>query len=370
MRIAKLIFSSLLTVSILGFTIAAIFYFQLKSDLPDVNSLKTVELQQPMQIYTADGKLIGEIGEQRRIPVPLNQIPSKLIEAVIATEDSRFYEHHGLDPIGIMRAITIAITKGGASQGASTITQQLAKNFFLTPEKSLIRKAKEAILAIEIENTLSKNEILELYLNKIYLGYRAYGVAAAAKTYFGKPLDQLTLSEIAVIAGLPKAPSTMNPIYSLKRATARRNIVLNRMLEMKYIGPKEYEQALKEPIIAQYHGTQLDFRADYVTEMVRQEMVKRFGEENAYTSGYKVYTTILSTDQEAAQKALRNNLLTYDMRHGYRGGTTLWEPNSDPWNNEKIIDELKKLPDVSPLVPAVVIEKTRCFAFSKKSLMS
>ncbi|MGY6090300.1 penicillin-binding protein 1A [Avibacterium paragallinarum] len=359
MRIAKLIFSSLLTVSILGFTIAAIFYFQLKSDLPDVNSLKTVELQQPMQIYTADGKLIGEIGEQRRIPVPLNQIPSKLIEAVIATEDSRFYEHHGLDPIGIMRAITIAITKGGASQGASTITQQLAKNFFLTPEKSLIRKAKEAILAIEIENTLSKNEILELYLNKIYLGYRAYGVAAAAKTYFGKPLDQLTLSEIAVIAGLPKAPSTMNPIYSLKRATARRNIVLNRMLEMKYISPEEYEQALKEPIIAQYHGTQLDFRADYVTEMVRQEMVKRFGEENAYTSGYKVYTTILSTDQEAAQKALRNNLLTYDMRHGYRGGTTLWEPNSDPWNNEKIIDELKKLPDVSPLVPAVVIEKNK-----------
>lgn len=209
------------------------------------------------------------------------------------------------------------------------------QKLFPNTRKSLIRKAKEAILAIEIENTLSKNEILELYLNKIYLGYRAYGVAAAAKTYFGKPLDQLTLSEIAVIAGLPKAPSTMNPIYSLKRATARRNIVLNRMLEMKYISPEEYEQALKEPIIAQYHGTQLDFRADYVTEMVRQEMVKRFGEENAYTSGYKVYTTILSTDQEAAQKALRNNLLTYDMRHGYRGGTTLWEPNSDPWNNKK-----------------------------------
>ncbi|MDY4281069.1 MAG: penicillin-binding protein 1A [[Pasteurella] mairii] len=355
MRIAKLIFSSLLTLIILGCIVGGIFYVQLKSDLPNVDSLKTVELQQPMQIYTADGKLIGEVGEQRRIPVKLADVPKKLIEAVLATEDSRFYEHHGLDPIGIARAISVAISQGGASQGASTITQQLARNFFLTPEKNIIRKAKEAILAIEIENTLTKDEILELYLNKIYLGYRAYGVAAAAKTYFGKALNQLTLSEMAIIAGLPKAPSTMNPLYSLKRAEERRNVVLGRMLDMNYISKAEYDEASKEPIVASYHGAQLDFRADYVTEMVRQEMVKRFGEEKAYTSGYKVYTTVQSKDQEAAQIALRDNLIAYDMRHGYRGGAPLWKNGENAWTTEQIIGFLKRLPYSPPFVPAAVV---------------
>lgn len=362
MRIAKLILSSLLTMIILGCVVAGIIYVQLKPGLPSVDSLKTVELQQPMQIYTADGKLIGEVGEQRRIPVKLNDVPKKLIEAVLATEDSRFYEHHGLDPVGIARAVSVAITKGGASQGASTITQQLARNFFLTPEKNIVRKAKEAILAIEIENTLSKDEILELYLNKIYLGYRAYGVAAAAKTYFGKSLDQLTLSEMAVIAGLPKAPSTINPLYSLKRATARRNVVLGRMLEMQYISKAEYDEAINEPIVASYHGAQLDFKADYVTEMVRQEMVKRFGEENAYTSGYKVYTTVLSADQAEAQKAVRDNLLAYDMRHGYRGAAVLWKKGETAWDEDKIIDALKKLPNSAPLVPAAVLETSKAGA--------
>ncbi|GJJ80403.1 penicillin-binding protein 1A [Pasteurella canis] len=355
MRIAKLILSTLLTLIVLGCVAVGAVYIYLKADLPDVESLKTVELQQPMQIYTADGKLIGEVGEQRRIPVPLEQIPQPLINAVLATEDSRFYEHHGLDPIGIARAITVAITKGGASQGASTITQQLARNFFLTPEKSIERKAKEAVLAIDIENTLTKNEILELYLNKIYLGYRSYGVAAAAKTYFGKELEQLTLSEMAVIAGLPKAPSTMNPIYSLKRATERRNIVLGRMLTTKYITQEEYDSAIKEPIVASYHGAQIDFRADYVTEMARQEMVRRFGEEKAYTSGFKVYTTVLSKDQAEAQKALRNNLIDYDMRHGYRGGAPLWQKEETPWEIDRIIGFLKKLPNSEPLLPAAVL---------------
>ncbi|KNE84964.1 penicillin-binding protein 1A [Aggregatibacter aphrophilus] len=352
MRIAKLILSTLLTLFILGCIAVGVVYIQLKSDLPDVESLKTVELQQPMQIYTSDGKLIGEVGEQRRIPVKLENIPEKLIQAVLATEDSRFYEHHGLDPIGIIRALMVTINKGGASQGASTITQQLARNFFLTPEKTLIRKAKEAILAIEIENALNKQEILELYLNKIYLGYRSYGVAAAAKTYFGKELNQLTLSEIAVIAGLPKAPSTMNPLFSPKRALERRNIVLARMLDQKHITKEEYDAALKEPIVASYHGAQMDFRADYVTEMVRQEMVKRFGEENAYTKGYKVYTTVLSKDQETAQKAVRDNLIAYDMRHGYRGGAPLWKKDETPWDNETIIGFLKKLPNSEPFIPA------------------
>ncbi len=355
MRIAKLILSTLLTLFILGCIAVGVVYIQLKSDLPDVESLKTVELQQPMQIYTSDGKLIGEVGEQRRIPVKLENIPGKLIQAVLATEDSRFYEHHGLDPIGIARALMVTINKGGASQGASTITQQLARNFFLTPEKTLIRKAKEAILAIEIENALNKQEILELYLNKIYLGYRSYGVAAAAKTYFGKELNQLTLSEIAVIAGLPKAPSTMNPLFSPKRALERRNVVLARMLDQKYITKEEYDAALKEPIVASYHGAQMDFRADYVTEMVRQEMVKRFGEENAYTKGYKVYTTVLSKDQETAQKAVRDNLIAYDMRHGYRGGAPLWKKDEAAWDNETIVGFLKKLPNSEPFIPAAAV---------------
>ena len=355
MRIAKLILSTLLTLFILGCVAVGMVYVQFKSELPDVESLKTVELQQPMQIYTSDGKLIGEVGEQRRIPVKLENIPEKLIQAVLATEDSRFYEHHGLDPIGIARALMVTINKGGTSQGASTITQQLARNFFLTSEKTFTRKAKEAILAIEIENALNKQEILELYLNKIYLGYRSYGVAAAAKTYFGKELNQLTLSEMAVIAGLPKAPSTMNPLSSPKRALERRNVVLWRMLDQKYITQQEYDAALKEPIVASYHGAKLDFRADYVTEMVRQEMVKRFGEENAYTKGYQVYTTVLSNDQEVAQKAVRDNLIAYDMRHGYRGGAPLWKKGETPWDNDTIIGFLKKLPNSEPFIPAAVI---------------
>lgn len=355
MRIAKLIFSTLLTLCILGLVAGGMLYFHLKSELPSVETLKTVELQQPMQIYTADGKLIGEVGEQRRIPVKLADVPQRLIDAFLATEDSRFYDHHGLDPIGIARALFVAVSNGGASQGASTITQQLARNFFLTPEKTIIRKASEAVLAVEIENTLNKQEILELYLNKIFLGYRSYGVAAAAQTYFGKSLNELTLSEMAIIAGLPKAPSTMNPLYSLKRSEERRNVVLSRMLDEKYISKEEYDAALKEPIVASYHGAKFEFRADYVTEMVRQEMVRRFGEENAYTSGYKVFTTVLSKDQDEAQKAVRNNLIDYDMRHGYRGGAPLWQKNEAAWDNDRIVGFLRKLPDSEPFIPAAVI---------------
>ena len=354
MRIAKLILSTLFTICILGLVAGGVLYFHLKSSLPSVESLKTVELQQPMQIYTADGKLIGEVGEQRRIPVKLENVPQRLQDAFLATEDSRFYEHHGLDPVGIARAIFVAVNNGGASQGASTITQQLARNFFLTPEKTIIRKAREAVLAIEIENALSKQEILELYLNKIFLGYRSYGVAAAAQTYFGKNLDELTLSEMAVIAGLPKAPSTMNPLYSPKRAEERRNVVLSRMLDENKITKAEYDAAIKEPIVASYHGAKFEFRADYVTEMVRQEMVKRFGEEDAYTKGYKVFTTVLSKDQAEAQKAVRNNLIDYDMRHGWRGGAPLWKKGEAVWDNERIVAFLKKLPDSEPFIPAAV----------------
>ncbi|AHG77264.1 penicillin-binding protein 1A [Mannheimia varigena] len=353
MRIAKIIFSALFSLLILGGVIGGLLYMHIKSDLPDVATLKNVELQQPMQIFTLDGKLIGEVGEERRIPVKLEDVPPMLVKAILATEDARFYEHKGIDPKGIMRAVWR--TSQGDTQGASTITQQLAKNFFLTPERSIERKAKEAILALEIEQVLTKNEILELYLNKIYLGYRSHGVAAAAKTYFNKSLKDLTLSEIAIIAGLPKAPSTMNPLYSVKRAEDRRNVVLGRMLETKDITQKEYEKAKAEPVVANYYGATLEFRADYVTEMVRQEIVKRYGENIAYNKGLKVYATVLSHDQKAAQDALRENLIDYDRRRGWRGADKLWT-GSSVWDDEKIIEHLSKLPKSDPFTPAVVMQ--------------
>ena len=353
MKIAKIILSALLSLVVLGCIIGGLFYVHIRDGLPDVSTLKNVELQQPMQIFTADGKLIGEVGEERRIPVKLEEVPQKLIDAIIATEDSRFYEHKGIDPKGILRAIYRS--SQGDTQGASTITQQLARNFFLTPERKFERKVKEAVLALEIEKVLTKQEILELYLNKIYLGYRSHGVAAAAKTYFNKSLDQLTLGEIAIIAGLPKAPSTMNPIYSVKRAEARRNVVLGRMLEVNKITKEEYEAAKKEPVKASFYGTAFEFRADYVTEMIRQEMVKRYGEEVAYNKGFKVYATVLSADQRAAQEALRDNLIAYDRRHGWRGAEKLWTGNN-AWDEEKIIEHFSKLPNSEPFTGVVVTE--------------
>ncbi len=329
-------------------------YKYIEPQLPDVATLRDVRLQVPMQVYSADGELIAQYGEKRRIPMTLNQIPPQMVKAFIATEDSRFYEHHGIDPIGIFRAASVALVNGHASQGASTITQQLARNFFLSPEKTLMRKIKEAFLAIRIEQLLSKDEILELYLNKIYLGYRAYGVGAAAQVYFGKPADQLSLSEMAVIAGLPKAPSTFNPLYSLDRATARRNVVLSRMLSEGYITQAQYNQARSEAIDANYHAPEIAFSAPYLTEMVRQDMVKKYGEQ-AYEDGYRVYTTITRKNQQAAQQALRNNVMDYDMRHGYRGpANVLWKAGEAPWDSQKIRASLRPLPSYGPLLPAVV----------------
>jgi len=329
-------------------------YRYIEPQLPDVNSLKDVRLQTPMQVYSADGKLIAQFGEKRRIPLTLNQIPPQMVNAFVATEDSRFYQHHGIDPVGIFRAASIALVSGHASQGASTITQQLARNFFLSPEKTLMRKIKEAFLAIRIEQLMSKDEILELYLNKIYLGYRAYGVGAAAQVYFGKSVDQLTLSEMAMIAGLPKAPSTFNPLYSPDRALARRNVVLSRMLEQHYITQQQYNDARRQPINAHYHGPEVAFTAPYITEMVRQEMVKRYG-ENAYTDGYQVYTTITERLQTAAQDAVRKNVIDYDMRHGYRGPEQLlWKSGQTPWDPEHINKTLNNLPVYGPLQPAIV----------------
>ncbi|WP_029685376.1 peptidoglycan glycosyltransferase/peptidoglycan DD-transpeptidase MrcA [Tatumella saanichensis] len=354
MKFLKYLFIFAVCCALLGVGSVYGLYRYIEPQLPDVNSLKDVRLQTPMQVYSADGKLIAQFGEKRRIPLTLNQIPPQMVNAFVATEDSRFYQHHGIDPVGIFRAASIALVSGHASQGASTITQQLARNFFLSPEKTLMRKIKEAFLAIRIEQLMSKDEILELYLNKIYLGYRAYGVGAAAQVYFGKSVDQLTLSEMAMIAGLPKAPSTFNPLYSPDRALARRNVVLSRMLEQHYITQQQYNDARRQPINAHYHGPEVAFTAPYITEMVRQEMVKRYG-ENAYTDGYQVYTTITERLQTAAQDAVRKNVIDYDMRHGYRGPEQLlWKSGQTPWDPEHINKTLNNLPVYGPLQPAIV----------------
>lgn len=241
MKFVKYLFIFAVCCILLGAASIYGMYRYIAPQLPDVATLKDICLQTPMQVFSADGKLIAQYGEKRRIPLMLDQMPPELVHAFVATEDSRFYEHHGVDPVGILRAASIALLSGHASQGAATITQQLARNFFLSPERTLIRKIKEAFLAVQIEQLLSKDEILELYLNKIYLGYRAYGVGAAAQVYFGKDVSQLTLSEMAMIAGLPKAPSTFNPLYSSERALARRNTVLARMRDENYIS-----QALRQ----------------------------------------------------------------------------------------------------------------------------
>lgn len=272
-----------------------------------------------MQVFSQDGKLIAQFGEKRRIPVTYDEIPQDLIHALIATEDSRFYEHPGIDPIGITRAAVVVALSGSAKQGASTITQQLARNFFLSNEKKIMRKIKEIFIAIHIEQLLSKQEIMELYVNKIFLGYRSYGFGAAAQVYFGKSLNELTLSEIATLAGMPKAPSTMNPLYSLERATNRRNVVLMRMLDEKYITQEQYDEARSEPIVARYHSAEIELSAPYVAELARSWAVKEYGAEQAYTSGLNIYMTVDSKLQDAANTASINNILAYDERHGYRG---------------------------------------------------
>lgn len=332
------------------------FYLHVKPDLPDVATLKEVELQTPMQVFSQDGKLISQFGEKRRIPVTYDEIPQHLIEALIATEDSRFYDHPGIDPIGITRAAIVVAMSGSAKQGASTITQQLARNFFLSNEKKIMRKIKEIFIAIHIEQLLTKQEIMELYVNKIFLGYRSYGFGAAARVYFGKELQELTLSEIATLAGMPKAPSTLNPIYSLKRATERRNVVLKRMLDEKYITKDEYNQAKEEEIISRYHGAEIEVSAPYVAELARAWMVSRYGED-AYTSGMNIYTTVDSKLQEAANRSAINNLLGYDERHGYRGAEkVLWKAGDTPFDQEKIEKALDDTPSYGGLIPAVVTQ--------------
>lgn len=292
-------------------------YAYMETSLPDVTVLNDVHMQVPLRIYSSDGKLMAEYGAKRRNPIHIDQVPKQLLQAIIATEDARFYSHPGVDLIGLIRAAIAVISSGHKTQGASTITMQVARNFFLTPKKTYSRKIKEILLAIKIDKTLSKQKILELYINKVYFGNRAYGVAAAASVYYGKSLNELTLPQMAMIAGLPQAPSRNNPIGNPVNALARRNHVLERMYRVGDIDKQTYEDAIKAPLTAKYHGEAVNFHAPYIAEMTRQAVVKMYG-VRAYDSDLKVYTTISSTLQNEATVAIQNGLLDYSNRHGYQ----------------------------------------------------
>ena len=293
-------------------------YLYLAPSLPDAETLKDVDLQTPLRVYTADGLLITEYGEKRRTPITYQEIPPQFIDALLASEDDGFFEHSGIDFKGLARAVFDLVTTGRKKSGGSTITMQVAKNYYLSSEKTFTRKFTEILLALKIEQALSKEEILELYVNKIYLGKRAYGIEAAAQVYYGKSIQELNLAELAMIAGLPQAPSAANPIRSPERAISRRNYVLARMYNLGKISEADFQTNIRKPTTARYHGATSEISAPYVAEMIRQEMVRRYGNK-AYTSGYSVYTTINASRQLAANKALQTGLLKYDRDHGYRG---------------------------------------------------
>jgi penicillin-binding protein 1A len=290
----------------------------LAPQLPPIETLKDVRLQVPLKVYSQDHTLIGEFGEKHRTPIKLEEVPETLIRAVLAAEDDRFYDHPGVDWQAILRAAISLARTGEKTQGGSTITMQVARNFFLTSEKTYLRKLNEILLALKIERELSKDEILELYLNKIYLGQRAYGVAAAAEVYYGANLQKLTLPELAMIAGLPKAPSALNPVTNPMRAVQRRNYVLRRMRELNYISQHDYKEAWATQNTASLHGHLSTSSAPYVAEMVRNYMLEQYGKD-AYESEYRVYTTISDRLQDAARDSVHANLMDYDRRHGYRG---------------------------------------------------
>jgi len=349
-KVTILFLSLLITVAVFG----CFAYLYLDSQLPDVESLKSMPSPTPLRVYTSDGQLIAEFGALHSTPVTFNEVPPLLIKALLATEDQRFYEHSGVDMLGLIRAVGQLVMTGTKSQGGSTITMQVARNFYLTRKKTFSRKLTEILLALKIEREFTKDQILELYLNKIYLGNRAYGVAAAAQVYYGKPLNQLTLPELAVIAGLPKAPSTINPIVNPIGAKDRRDHVLERMYEEGFINKQAYQAAVKTPLTAAFHGAVIPVHAPYVAEMVRNMMVTSFGED-AYTKGYSVYTTINSKQQLAANQALRDAIIAYDHRHGYRGAEgNLGIP--DPSKTRTWADTLARIPTVNGLRAAAVTD--------------
>ena len=339
----------LLTGGVVG-ALALVLY--LEPNLPSTEALKDIRLQVPLRVYSREGLLIAEFGEKRRTPVAYADLPKRMVQAILAAEDDRFFVHPGVDYQGLLRAAAQLLRTGERRQGGSTITMQVARNFFLTREKTFARKINEILLALKIERELSKEEILELYLNKIFMGHRAYGVGAAAQVYYGTSLDQLNLAQIAMIAGLPKAPSRFNPVTNPQRAVQRRNYVLRRMHELGFIDETGFADASSAPVTAREYLSVGEFDAPYPAEMVRAEMIERFGDE-AYTGGYRVYTTISADLQRFANAALRRAIHEYDFRHGYRGPEKRIAAQLDEAGRDEL---LASMPRVGELRPALVME--------------
>jgi penicillin-binding protein 1A len=350
-----------LRLAVLGFLGAcwlfAGIYLYLSPNLPDVETLRDVRLQTPMRVYSRDGDLIGQFGEQKRNPLRYEEIPRQFVDALLAAEDDGFFRHRGIDLGGLLRAVSELVLTGEKGSGGSTLTMQVARNYFLTLERTFMRKFNEILLAIEIERRLSKEEIFELYVNRVFLGHRAYGFEAASQVYYGRSISELSLAEHAMLAGIPKAPSRNNPISNPQRGKERRNWILGRMLSLGYIDSNARELARRAPVSATQHGAAISFAAHYAAEMARRRMIQRYG-MSAYTDGYSVYTTIDSRLQQVAQTALVDGLLTYDRRHGYRGPEqTLWDAPRQadtpiPWQEWRAL--LAQTPEIAGLTPAIV----------------
>jgi len=357
-RALAIISASVMLVTLVGAYALACSYVYLVPTLPSLEAMRNVELQVPLRVYTRSGALIAQIGEQRRIPVSYDQIPDLVKHAFIAAEDERFFEHHGIDYFGVVRAVAIDVISGHKTQGASTITMQAARNMFLTLDKTVRRKLQETFVTYRMEHEFTKQEIFGLYLNVIFFGQRAYGVAAAAEAFFGKPLDKLDVAEAATIAGVPKAPSSYNPIVNPELATMRRTYVLRRMRELGFIDDATAEAANKEPMQARAHAPLYDVEAPYVAEMARLELRQRFG-PNAETAGYKVYTTIDGRLQTAANRAVRVGLIEYDRRHGWRGPAGHVDlPAHGESDYAELVDEYAAIGNLAPAIVTAVAERS------------
>ena len=342
------------TLAIVGALIVGYALVVMAPQLPSLDALTNYQPKVPLRVFTADHVLIGEFGEERRSLVRFQDIPDVMKKAVLAIEDYRFYEHGGVDFLGILRAGVADLMHGGARQGASTITMQVARNFFLSSEKTYTRKIYEMLLAYRIERALTKDQILEVYMNQIYLGQRAYGFASAARVYFGKDLKDISLAEAAMLAGLPKAPSAYNPVVNPKRAKVRQEYILQRMLELNFITREQYDEASAQPLVVKGPGRDFSVHAEYVAEMVRQMMYAQYREET-YTRGFNVVTTIDSADQQVAYTALRKGIMDYERRHGYRGPEGFIELPAGADDREQAIDDaLLEHPDNGELIAAVV----------------
>ena len=356
MRVFKSLFRFSLILAFIGLLLGAIavvgLYQYFAPKLPDVETLRDIKFQTPLKVLSADGKLIAEFGEKKRTPITYDNIPETFVQALQSAEDSRFFEHYGIDLIGLSRAAYQLVSTGKIQSGGSTITMQVAKNFFLTRERTFERKFSEIFLALKIERSLSKQEIFELYVNKIYLGHRSYGIQAASNVYYGKNIDELSLPQLAMIAGLPKAPSAFNPITNPSRAMERRNWILGRMHSLSFISEQESLEAQLAPITAKYHTTEIELYAPYIAEMVRSELYGQYGEE-LYTDGFSVFTTLNSTMQSAANKAVRDGLVNYVKRHGYRGPEKQLDIAS--LSHEEITSLLKEESSFAQLEPAIII---------------